>query len=312
MKLAVVALGGNAFIGEGERGSYSEQMSRVAEIARALPQMFDLGYMLVLTHGNGPQVGSLLIQQESAAHSVPAMPLDACVAMTQGQLGYLLQQVLNNMLAERGIKKSVVTVITRVVVARNDPAFRHPTKFIGPPFDRATAQRLARERGWKMRLDAGRGYRRVVPSPKPIDVVEKIEIGQMLKRDSIVIAAGGGGIPVLRRRDGRLCGVEAVVDKDLAAEKLATVLGAELLVILTAVDHVSLDFGTKRERPIRRMAAREAERYLADGQFPPGSMGPKIEAAINFLKDGNKRVIITSHRMLGPALAGRAGTEILP
>jgi carbamate kinase len=312
MKVAVIAFGGNALMGSDGKSSYENQLMKTVEMCDGLVKVIELGYKVVITHGNGPQVGNLLIQQESATEMVPAMPLDLCGAMTQGQIGYMVQQTLRNYLYKNVINKSVTAVVTQVIVDKDDPAFRNPTKFVGPFFNEETAEALTRKRGWKMKEDSNRGYRRVVPSPKPIDIVEKDEIAEMIRRDFIVIACGGGGIPVTRDQNGDLHGVEAVVDKDLAAEKLAILIGAEALVIMSPVEQVALNFGTPKQKNIKRMTMEEARRYLEEGHFPPGSMGPKIEAAIKFLEEGGRRSIITSAHIVHMALRRDGGTEIVP
>jgi len=312
MKAAILAFGGNALSGTDGKGTYAEQVVKTTKMCEELVKVLESGYKVVLTHGNGPQVGNLLIQQESATQMVPSMPLYVCGAMTQGQIGYMLGQTLRNFLYRNLINKPVAAVVTQVVVDEDDSAFSNPTKFVGPFFNKETAEALMRQRGWQMKEDSNRGYRRVVPSPMPIDIVEKDEIAEMIKRDFIVIACGGGGIPVIRDRNGELRGVEAVIDKDLAAQKLATLIGAEALVIITPVEQVALNFGTPKQKNIKRMTMEEARRYLAEGHFPPGSMGPKVEAAIKFLEEGGRRAIITSAQTAHRALRGDGGTEIVP
>ena len=305
MRSVVVALGGNAITREGEAGTYEEQEANARRMARAVARMVEGGYRVAVTHGNGPQVGSLAIQQEEGASLVPAQPLFALGAMTQGQIGHLLGLALSAMIEAR-----VVSVVTHVLVDARDPAFGKPTKPIGPFFDRATARRLGRERGWEVREDAGRGYRRVVPSPDPKEILEAPVIRSLLRQGSVVIASGGGGIPVVRRGK-RLVGVDAVIDKDLSAERLGTEIGADELLMLTGVDRVALGFGTPDERAIREMTADEADAHLAGGHFPAGSMGPKIAAAARFVREGGEWATITSPRRAGAALAGNHGTRIL-
>lgn len=305
MRSLVVALGGNAITREGEAGTYEEQEANARRMARAVARMIEGGHRVVVTHGNGPQVGSLAIQQEEGASLVPAQPLFVLGAMTQGQIGHLLGLALSAMVEAR-----VVSIVTHVVVDPRDPAFREPTKPIGPFFDRGTAGRLARERGWVVREDSGRGYRRVVPSPDPKEILEARVIRALLRQGAVVIASGGGGIPVVRRGK-KLVGVDAVIDKDLSAERLGTEIGADELLMLTGVDRVALGFGTAEERPIREMTADEAESYLAEGQFPAGSMGPKIGAAVRFVREGGETATITSPRRAGAALAGNHGTRVV-
>lgn len=311
MKLAVVAFGGNALMGKDGKSSYAQQMNKTEQICGKLLGLFDLGYEIVITHGNGPQVGNFLMQQEWLADAIPPMPLDVCNAMTQGQMGYMIEQRLRNTLIEKRMEKSVITFVTQVVVSENDSAFKNPTKFIGPFFDKEESEMLRQEKGWRMKEDSGRGYRRVVPSPMPIDIVEKEEIVKMASKDFVVIACGGGGIPVLRDKKGRLKGVEAVIDKDLVAERLASLVGADTLLLITPVSQVAIFFGTSKQRNLRKMTLKEAKRYLAEGHFPPGSMGPKIDAAIKFLRSGGRRTIITSLEGINAAIRGEAGTEIV-
>lgn len=311
MKLAVVAFGGNAFLGDGSHGTHQDQFAFAKDISGELVKLVESGYGIVITHGNGPQVGNLLLQQECASHTTPPMPTDICGAMTQGQIGYLIVQTLRNHLRKNNIDKPVVAVITQVVVDEDDEAFSNPRKFVGPFFDKKTADSLSRERDWKIEKDSDRGYRRVVPSPKPVDIVEKKEIVDMIEKGFIVVACGGGGVPVVRGKDGELRGVSGVVDKDLASEKLATLIGAETLAIITPVDRISLFFGTRRQVDLEKMSVDEAEKYLGEGHFPPGSMGPKIEAAIRFLRKGGRRVVITSAKSTVKALGGEKGTEIV-
>lgn len=306
MRSVVVALGGNAITREGEAGTYEEQEANARRMARAVARMVGAGHRVVVTHGNGPQVGSLAIQQEEGASLVPAQPLFALGAMTQGQIGHLLGLALAPL-----VEAKVAPIVTHVVVDPRDPAFADPTKPIGPFFDDTTARGLAAERGWTVREDAGRGYRRVVPSPAPKEILESGVIRALLRQGAVVIASGGGGIPVVRRGK-RLVGVDAVIDKDLSAERLGTEIGADDLLMLTGVDRVALGFGTQEERPIREMRADEAETYMAEGHFPAGSMGPKIAAAVRFVREGGEAAIITSPRRVGAALAGNHGTRIVP
>lgn len=310
MNVAVVAFGGNALMDFSGKSSYADQLMRTEKMCSEILSLFDSGYQVVITHGNGPQVGNLLMQQESLADIIPPMPLDVCDAMTQGQIGYMIEQTLRNTFTKNGIKKPVVSLVTQVLVSENDSAFKNPTKFIGPFFNKEESERLERERGWQMREDSGRGWRRVVPSPKPVDIVEKEEIEEMIKRNFVVIACGGGGIPVLQDKKGKLKGVAAVIDKDFAAERLASLIGAEILLLVTSVNQVSIFYGTPKQKNLSKMTLKEARHYLAEGHFPPGSMGPKIEAAIKFLDSGGKKAIITSLEGIDNALKGKGGTEI--
>lgn len=310
MKVAVVAFGGNALVDFTGKTSYVEQTIKVEKMCEKISKLFDLGYEIVITHGNGPQVGNLLIQQESLADTIPSLPLDVCDAMTQGQIGYMLEQTLRNVLTKNSIKKSVVVIVTQVVVSENDPAFQNPTKFIGPFFRKEAGEILGEERGWQMKEDSGRGWRRVVPSPKPVDIVEKDEIAEMVRRGFMVVACGGGGIPVIRDTKGRLKGAAAVIDKDFAAERLGSLIGAQMLFLITPVEQVSIFYGTPKQKNLKRMTLKEAKHYFMEGHFPPGSMGPKIEAAIKFLESGGKKTIITSLEGIDAALKGKGGTEI--
>ncbi len=289
----VIALGGNALILKGQKGTAAEQEKNAARTAKEIARIINAGYRVVITHGNGPQVGDLLIQQKAGERQVPAQPLDVCGAMTQGQIGYFLQQELGKL-----VKKPIVTLITQVLVDVKDPAFRHPTKPVGPFYAR---------KGPGMAWDAGRGFRKVVPSPEPLEIVEKEALKELVREGIIVIACGGGGIPVVRKK-GRLHGVEAVIDKDLAAERLAHAVGAETLLILTAVPCVYVGYGTPSQRPIRKLNLPLAKNYVLQGQFPAGSMGPKIEAMMRFLKNGGRRAIVSSPERAFDALAGKAGT----
>ncbi|HZV52164.1 MAG TPA: carbamate kinase [Candidatus Dormibacteraeota bacterium] len=305
---AVVALGGNALAPEGEPPSFERQEARATRMARAVLGLIDAGYRVVLTHGNGPQVGILALQQQEAAQLAPPQPLFVLGAMTQGQIGSLVAIALRNLRPAQ--PPPVVAVVSHVVVDAGDPAFRRPTKPVGPFFDLAEAQRLAARQGWQVAEDAGRGYRRVVPSPEPLALVEADAIGALLEAGFVVIAAGGGGVPVVRR-DDRLVGAEAVIDKDLAAQRLASSVGARVLIMITAVDQVQVDYGTPRARPLREISAEEAQSYLTAGQFPAGSMGPKVSAAVRFLAGGGELAVITSPDHILEALRGEHGTRIV-
>lgn len=306
MRTVVVALGGNVLTREGQAGTNEEQEANARLMARAVARIIDADWRVVITHGNGPQVGNLAIQQEEGAEMVPPQPLFVLGAMTQGQIG----QVLGSAVAQAS-GTDVVTVVTHVEVDRDDPAFTDPTKPIGPFFTERQARRLAEERGWVVRQDAGRGFRRVVPSPDPRSILEADAIGTLVEQGFTVIASGGGGIPVVRRGK-RWAGVDAVIDKDLSAERLASDIVAHTLLLLTGVDRVAVDFGTPEERPLTVVTVDEARELLADGQFPAGSMGPKVTAAIRFVEGGGARAIITSPRRAVAALAGTHGTRLVP
>lgn len=307
--LAVVAIGGNSLVRDHD-ASIDAARAALGEIAQHLAEMVRTGWAMAITHGNGPQVGFGLLRSEAGANEAPRQPLDVLGAETQGSIGYLLQQALDEALAQRGIVRPVAAIVTQVVVDPGDFAFERPTKPVGPFYERADADARMREHRWVMAEDAGRGWRRVVPSPEPVEIVETPVIRALLAQGVVVIAAGGGGIPVIRR-ENRYEGVEAVIDKDLASAVLARDLRAQVMVMSTSVERVALDYGTPQERPIVALTIAEARRYMADGQFPPGSMGPKITAAIRFLESGGETVIITTPSALGAALAGQAGTRIV-
>jgi carbamate kinase len=300
----VVAIGGNALIRAGEDGVWDRQLEHARAIAEEVVALRTAGHELVLTHGNGPQVGALLLQQELGAGEVPALPLDALTAMTQGQIGHLLETAI----AQVDPRVPVAVLLTRVVVDHEDPAFAVPTKPVGPFYDEAQAARLAADRGWDVAPDAGRGWRRVVASPRPREVLGSDHVRALLERGAVVVAGGGGGIPVV---DG-LAGVQGVIDKDRCSAELALAIRADLLVLLTGVQRVARDFGTRWERQLDRMTVSDAERGLADGEFPAGSMGPKIEAAGRFVQSGDGRAVITAGRHLLAAVEGRDGTWVVP
>jgi len=310
-KLAVVAIGGNALIRAGERGTIAEQLKNADETCRQIVRLVQEAYSVVITHGNGPQVGAALMRSELAAHQVYTHSLDVCDAETQGSMGYLLQVSMRRSLARVGLQHPVATVITQVLVDSKDPAFEDPTKPIGPFYSREEALRRQEEFGWVMIEDAARGYRRVVPSPKPLDIVELDVIRTCVERGIITIAVGGGGIPVVCG-NGDLHGVEAVVDKDRASALLAKLLQAEFLIISTGEEYVYLNYRKSDQRPVPRMTLEEAVAYSRDGQFPPGNMGPKIESAVEFLQHGGREVIITTPEKIVDAIKGRTGTRIVP
>lgn len=307
----MVAVGGNAIHPAGIRGTSDEQVAIAAATAGALLPLLTADNELILTHGNGPVVGKALMRQALARDRVPPMSLDICVAHSQGGIAYLLMQAFENALHEAGRPRPVACLLTEVEVGPDDPAFGNPTKPVGAFFSEAEARALAAELGWVMREDAGRGWRLVVPSPEPRDIVNLAMIAAVAKRGAVVIAAGGGGIPVIRDAVGRRRGVEAVIDKDLTSALLANRLGVDTLMILTAVSRVCLDFGTAGQRPLGRVPVAEARRWLAAGQFPAGSMGPKVEAAIRFVAGGGTRAIIARLDEALPALRGETGTHIV-
>jgi carbamate kinase len=309
-KAVVVALGGNAILRHHEVGTAEGQLANVRRTSQQIARIIREGYPVVVTHGNGPQVGDILLRNEMAKDTLPPMPLDICGAESQGMIGYMLQQSLNETLRAAGLDYPVVTVLTQTVVDIDDPAFENPTKPIGPFYTEAQAQDLAEKKGWKMVYIQGKGYRRVVPSPRPVALVEGEVITRLVRDGMVVIAAGGGGIPVVANPRGPLRGVEGVVDKDYTAALLAGLIGADDLLILTDVECVFLNYGGPEQQPIREMTVAEAKQHLAETHFPPGSMGPKIEAAIRFLEAGGRRVVITSLDSACDALAGRVGTWI--
>ena len=305
-KRVVVALGGNALIKKGEKPTIAHQLKNVREAMEHLLPLLKT-CEIVLTHGNGPQVGNILLRVEEALGKAYTLPLEVCVAESQGEIGYVIEQALQNVLLHHHVKKHVVTFLTQVVVDKHDQAFSHPTKPIGPFYSKRHAAVLQRK-GLDMVYQRKRGYRRVVPSPQPLRI-DGVGVIQQVMKHAIVIAAGGGGIPVTQEK-GKLKGIAAVIDKDLASACLARDIGAELLLILTGVKGVALNYGRKNERPLRAMRVAEAKRYLHEGQFPEGSMGPKIEAAMQFLQQGGKKVVITDPSHVAAALAGREGTTI--
>ena len=312
-KLAVVAFGGNALLRSEDHGTQEEQIARAKQAARWLAEIVRHGYKLIVVHGNGPQVGNILVQAEEASTKIPPQSLDVCVAQTEGSIGFMLQQAIRNRLESIGLGSGeVATILTEVEVDATDPAFKRPTKPIGPFFTRYRAEALERDLGWTMKEDSGRGWRHVVPSPRPLRILNIKTVSRMLDAAAVVIAAGGGGIPVVKGRDGQWRGIEAVIDKDYASAKLAADLNADLFVILTGVPKVALDFGKPTQRYVDRLTVAEAEKHMADGQFPAGSMGPKIESALEFVKATNKQVLITDVDVLREALRGKDGTAIVP
>ena len=309
----VVALGGNAIKSVGERGTAAEQFANVSRAMASVAELADRGYRVVLTHGNGPQVGTILVQQAAAeeAEGIPAMPMDVAGAMSQGQIGYMMQQCLQNELRGRGKPWPVATVVTQVVVDPADPAFSHPTKPIGPFYDAAKAEEL-RARGYTVIEDSGRGYRRVVPSPMPAAIAEIYAIRTLVNSGALVICAGGGGIPVVRNPEGQLHGVEAVIDKDLGASLLAQRLDADRLLVLTDVERAAINFRKPDQRNLDTVSVSEMRAYIAEGHFAAGSMGPKIRAAVEFVAAGGKQAVITHLQSALAALEGHTGTHVVP
>ncbi|MFQ6082176.1 MAG: carbamate kinase [Candidatus Aminicenantia bacterium] len=311
-KIALIAFGGNALLPENQQGLQHEQMRNAKKAAKLMVHIVKKGYELIIVHGNGPQVGNLLIQMEEAITKVPPFTLEICDAMTEGSMGYMLEKAIINELRKNSIDKEVATILTQVIVDREDPAFENPTKPVGPFYSQYRARMLSREKKWKMVEDAGRGYRKVVPSPKPIDIVPKRIINDLVRKGRIIIAVGGGGVPIIINGRGLFQGVEAVIDKDYASSLLAREVKVDLFIILTTVDRVYLNYGQPDQEEIKVMTVAQAKNYLAQGQFPSGSMGPKIKAAIEFIEGGGKEVLITSSNKLKAALINRAGTRIVP
>lgn len=311
MKKIVIALGGNALQEAGKPATAEAQLAVVEKTAGYIADIIDEGYQVVLAHGNGPQVGRIVLQNEYATPVSPAMPFDVCGAMSQGYIGYHIQQGLTKILRERGNQKQVVTVVTQVLVDRNDPKFQNPSKPIGPFYTEQEAKTIAEEKGYVMKEDAGRGWRRVVASPVPVAIEELDAVRCLVDHGFITVTVGGGGIPVIRNDKGELEGTAAVIDKDLASEKLAEDLDADALVILTAVEKVSINYKKPNQMDLDTMSVAEAKRYMAQGHFAPGSMLPKIEAAVKFVESKPGRVsIITSLDKAVEALNGSAGTTL--
>ena len=310
-KLIVIALGGNAVLKRGEEGSFDEQYQNVKSTVSKIADLVVAGYKVVLTHGNGPQVGATLLRHEAAKNIVPPFPLDACGAETQGFIGYMMQQALRNELKSRGIDKYVVTIITRVIVDKHDFAFQNPTKPIGPFYSKEEAAGVLQQRpDLVVKEDAGRGYRRMVPSPDPKIIAERLAIRALVDSGFIVVACGGGGIPIIEEGT-QAKGVEAVIDKDLAAQRLATLIGANILIILTDVAGAYLNYGSAQQEMISEITSGRLKNYLREGQFKEGSMAPKVEAAIRFVESGGERAIIADLGNLTEALDGRTGTQVL-
>ncbi|HZQ97154.1 MAG TPA: carbamate kinase [Candidatus Sulfotelmatobacter sp.] len=309
MRSMLIAVGGNSLIRAGETGTIAEQWVNARRTAGAIVQLIRDGYRLVVTHGNGPQVGAQLLRSERAADQVPGQTLDVCGASSQGEIGYLLSQSLGDELAAASLNVPVVSIVTQTVVQADDPAMKHPTKPIGPFYSREQAEERRRHWGWEIVEDAARGYRRVVPSPEPVEIVELSVIRSLMSHGVLVIACGGGGIPVIRRGN-QLTGVEAVIDKDRASALLASQLCVDMFAISTDIPFVYLDYKKAAQRKLENVSASELEIHYRAGHFPPGNMGPKVESALRFLKAGGKEVVITSYEYLTEAVAGRMGTHI--
>ena len=308
--LIVIALGGNALLQRGQKGTVEEQFTNVKKTATRVADLIQRGNKIVLTHGNGPQVGATLLRHEAAKSIVPPFPLDACGAETQGFIGYMVQQALRNELKSRGMVKFVVTVITRVIVDKHDSAFQHPTKPIGPFYSKEEAEKIREQKPeLVIKEDAGRGYRRVVPSPDPKIIAERYAIKALVDAGFVVVACGGGGIPIIEENELAV-GVEAVIDKDLAGQRLATLIGANIFVILTDVDCDYVNYGKPNQELIREITSGKLRNYAKEGQFKEGSMGPKVEAAIRFVESGGERAVIASLGSLIEALDNRTGTQV--
>jgi carbamate kinase len=311
-KLAVVAIGGNSLIKDEAHKSVPDQFAAVRETSVHIAEMIAQGWNVVVTHGNGPQVGFILLRSEYSRSVLHTVPLDSCGADTQGAIGYMIQQSLHNEFLRRGIQRQCVTVVTQVLVDRNDPALHHPSKPIGSFYREEDARAKMTQEGWSMVEDAGRGWRRVVASPQPQEIIERNAIEVLIQSGFIVVAVGGGGIPVVRDEAGDLAGIDGVIDKDLASSLLATTLHADLLLISTAVEKASLHFNKPNQQDLDTISLSEARRYYDEGHFAKGSMGPKVRAIINYLEKGGRAALITMPETIGRALSGQTGTWIMP
>ncbi len=309
-RTAVVALGGNAITRKGVPDTIANQFKHTRQSLAGIVPLVKDGYRLVITHGNGPQVGNALLRIELSRDKAPLLPLGICVADTEGGMGYMIEQSLQNRLRRENIDTDVVTIISQVIVDKNDPSIANPTKFIGQFYTRDEARRFAKERGWSVKKDGDRGWRRVVPSPKPLKTINASAIKSLVDTGTIVIASGGGGVPVYIDDNGDYEGVDAVIDKDRASALLAAETGADLLVILTDVDKVALNFGELNQTCLDTVKLDEMKAYAAEGHFPAGSMGPKIEAAISFIENGGREVVISSIEKAYEAVTGDAGTRL--
>ena len=310
--IAVVAVGGNALIKDKTHKTVQDQFAAAKDTMKHIVDMIEKGWDVVISHGNGPQVGFILRRSELAKDVLHEVPLDYCGADTQGAIGYMFQRALYNEFLQRGIKKDAATVVTQTIVDRNDPEFKNPTKPIGTFMDETEAKSRADKDGWTVVEDAGRGWRRVVPSPLPKEIVEASVIDKMIHAGIIVVAVGGGGIPVVENEDGSIQGVEAVIDKDFGSSLLAKKINADLFVISTAVEKVAINFNTPDQKWLDKMTVAEAKQYIKEGHFAPGSMLPKIQAIIQFLENGGKQALITDPEHIGEALDGKTGTWITP
>jgi carbamate kinase len=312
MKTIVIAIGGNSLIKDDKHMSVPDQYAAVVETARHISDLVEGGFRVVITHGNGPQVGFILLRSEYSRGILHEVPLDSIGADTQGAIGYQIQQAMQNEFRRRGLKQAVATVVTQTLVDKNDPAFQKPSKPIGQFYKKEDAEDRMRTEKWTMVEDSGRGWRRVVPSPKPVRIIEADVIRHLVDDGYVVIAAGGGGIPVVEDEQGDLRGTAAVIDKDLASAALAKEIGADLLVISTAVEQVCLHFGKPEQKTIDRMTVSEAKQHMKEGHFKPGSMLPKVQACVQFIENGGTEALITCPESLPQALAGKTGTRIVP
>ncbi len=310
--ITIVSIGGNTLIRKGEKGTIEEQLEHTEKCMAYIAKMASQGKRIVITHGNGPIVGNIVIRNEAAKDIIPPMPLYICNADSEGGIGFMLQQALYNQLKKLNAHRDVATIVTQVVVDKNDHAFSKPAKPIGPFYTKEEAERIKQQKGWTIHEDSNRGYRRVVPSPKPLKVIEADIIKRLAMDGVIVIAAGGGGVPVVEVNEGKLQGIDAVIDKDLTTAALANAIQAETFIDLTQVDSVYINYGKQNQKPLDRPALSEVKKYLTQEEFPSGSMGPKIEAAIDFLETGGKEVIITTPELVEAAMKGKAGTRITP
>ncbi len=308
--ITIISIGGNTLIRKGEKGTIEEQFEHADLCMSYVAKLAAQGIKIVITHGNGPIVGNIVIRNEAAKDIIPPMPLYICNADSEGGIGFMIQQTLYNHLKKLNIQRDVATIVTQVVVDINDPAFSNPAKPIGPFYTKEDAEKLQKEKGWAIVEDSHRGYRRVVPSPKPLKVIEADVVKKLVLNDVIVIAAGGGGVPVVESENGNLSGVDAVIDKDLATAVLANAIEAKIFIDLTSIDKVYINFGKSDKIALNKLTISEARKYLDAGEFAAGSMGPKIEAAVEFLEGGGREVIITTPELLESAMEGKAGTRI--
>lgn len=310
-KTAVLALGGNAIIQAGQQGTIAQQFANTRGSLGGVVELIEQGYKLAITHGNGPQVGNLLIQQLAGIDkNIAPLPLGVLNAATEGTMGYMIEQSLQNCLRSNGFDRNVLTIVSQVRVDKDDPSIKSPSKPVGPFFNKEQADQFAADYGWTMVEDAGRGYRQVVPSPRPLEILQASTIEKLVEEGNIVIACGGGGIPYYIDANNNYEGLDAVIDKDFASALLALEIKADLLVILTGVEKVAVNFGKETQKDLSELTIKEAKAYHAEGQFPKGSMGPKILAAVDFIENGGKEVLITSIEKIVDAFAGKTGTRI--